>query len=115
MTSSFDAASMSNSNNKLEARELDHVLEEMALLQARSEMYFKFVKKKSFADIDSESPEVSQTESGNVVDEKKKNLERQLLTCGLSQSIQELMSEYILFEEFYMTQNIKKAGMSAIC
>ena len=40
MTGSF--TSNSSSDSKLEARELDHVLEEMALLQARSEMYFKF-------------------------------------------------------------------------
>ncbi len=96
MTGSFSA---SEPASKLEARELDHILEEMALLQARSEMYFKFVKKKSFADM----------ESQESVDERRQKIERQLLTCGLSQSVQELMSEYILFEEFYMTQNIRKA------
>ena len=74
----------------------------MALLQARSEMYFKFVRKKSFVDIDSNS------DSSDVNnDETKKKIERQLLNCGLCQSVQELMSEYIFFEEFYMTQNIR--------
>ena len=100
MTGSF--TSNSSSDSKLEARELDHVLEEMALLQARSEMYFKFVRKKSFVDIDSNS------DSSDVNnDETKKKIERQLLNCGLCQSVQELMSEYIFFEEFYMTQNIR--------
>ena len=76
----------------------------MALLQARSEMYFKFVRKKSFVDIDSNS------DSSDVNnDETKKKIERQLLNCGLCQSVQELMSEYIFFEEFYMTQNIRYA------
>ena len=76
----------------------------MALLQARSEMYFKFVRKKSFVDIDSNS------DSSDVKnDETKKKIERQLLNCGLCQSVQELMSEYIFFEEFYMTQNIRYA------
>ena len=102
MTGSF--TSNSSSDSKLEARELDHVLEEMALLQARSEMYFKFVRKKSFVDIDSNS------DSSDVNnDETKKKIERQLLNCGLCQSVQELMSEYIFFEEFYMTQNIRYA------
>ena len=67
-------------------------------------MYFKFIRKKSFSDIDlsSDNPEAAQA--------KKKALERQLLTCGLSQSVQDLMSQYILLEEFYMTQNIRKAA-----
>ena len=84
----------------MEARELDHILEEMAILQARSEMYFKFVRKKAFADIDSSSDNTDN-------DTKKKNIERQLLNCGLCQSVQELMSEYIFFEDFYMTQNVR--------
>ena len=100
MTGSF--SSNSGSDSKLEARELDHVLEEMALLQARSEMYFKFVRKKSFADIDSNS---DSSDSNNK--EMKTKIERQLLSCGLCQSVQELMSEYIFFEEFYMTHNIR--------
>ena len=76
--------------SNLEARELGQILEEMAVLQARSEMYFKFVKKK-------------------CASEDATKIQRQILTCGLSQSVQELMSEYILFEEYYMTQNIRKA------
>lgn len=99
MTGSFSSSTSDPMANKLEARELDHVLEEMALLQSHSEMYFKFVKKKSYADITNSNEEA----------EIKKKIDRQLLTCGLSQSVQELMSEYILFEEFYMTQNIRKA------
>ena len=99
MTGSFSNESIP----KLEAREVDHILEEMALLQSRSEMYFKFVRIKSAGDIDALNDENQDT------DEKKKMVERDLLTCGLSQSVQELMSEYVLFEEFYMTQNIRKA------
>ena len=100
MTGSFN-----NSDSKLEARELDHVLEEMALLQARSEMYFKFVRKKAFADIDLNNDSTTATGENDV--DKKKIIERQLLTCGLCQSVQELMSDYIFFEDFYMTQNIR--------
>ena len=72
----------------------------MAILQARSEMYFKFVRKKAFADIDSSSDNIK---SDTDNDTKKKNIERQLLNCGLCQSVQELMSEYIFFEDFYST------------
>ena len=99
---SYDSSSNleSSSRHKLEARELGHVLEEMALLQSRSEMYFKFVKKKSLTDLDEKDVDKEQ---------RIAKIERQLLMCGLSQSIQELMSEYVLFEEFYMSQNIRKA------
>ena len=96
---SSGSSTLESTNNKLEARELGHVLEEMALLQARSEMYFKFVKKKSFTDLDNETD----------VNAMRATIERQLLMSGLCQSVQELMSEYVLFEEFYMTQNIRKA------
>ena len=98
----YGTSSLEASNNltvhKLEARELGHILEEMALLQSRSEMYFRFVKMKS----------LSSSDAGEK-DGEKVDIERQLLTCGLSQSVQELMSEYIMLEEFYMTQNIGKA------
>ena len=35
-----------NPENKIEAKELDHILSEITLLQARSEMYFNFVRKR---------------------------------------------------------------------
>ena len=103
-------------NLKLEARELHHVLEEMTLLQARSEIYFKFIRKKAFNDIDSsvQAAEVDNNtntkQQDQLIKDKKANLERHLITCGLSQYVQEILSQYILFEEFYMTQNIRKAS-----
>ena len=97
---SYESSSNLESSSKLEARELGHVLEEMALLQSRSDMFFKFVKKKSLTNLDEKDVDKEQ---------RMAKIDRQLLMCGLSQSIQELMSEYVLFEEFYMTQNIRKA------
>lgn len=40
---------------------------------------------------------------------KQKELERRLLTTGLCQTIQELVSDYILLEDFFMSNNIRKA------
>ena len=97
---SYESSSNLESSSKLEARELGHVLEEMALLQSRSDMFFKFVKKKSLTNLDEKDVDKEQ---------RMAKIDRQLLMCGLSQSIQELMSEYVLFEEFYMSQNIRKA------
>jgi len=47
----------------------------------------------------------------DVVDQKSKTteLERRLLTTGLCQTMQELVSDYILLEDFFMSNNIKRA------
>lgn len=39
-------SSSAGPQDKIEAKELDHVLSEMVLLQARSEMYYKFIRKR---------------------------------------------------------------------
>jgi Holliday junction resolvasome RuvABC endonuclease subunit len=36
-------------------------------------------------------------------------LDRRLLTTGLCQTMQEIVSDYILIEDFFMSTNIKKA------
>ncbi len=102
MTSSFSSESASG-QPKLEARDLDHILEEMTLLQARSEMYFKFIRKKAGNDIDISTQEESERS------DKKSVMEKKILASGLCQSIQEILSEYILLEDYYMKQNIRKA------
>ncbi len=40
------ASALSAAEQKVAARDLDHVLGEIVLLQARSEMYYKFVRKR---------------------------------------------------------------------
>lgn len=96
------SSSMATSST-LSAKDLDHVLGEMALLQARSEMYFKFVRKRSIADI-----EIATSDEAAKAD-KQADMEMKLMTCGLCRSMQELLSEYILLEDYFMSQNIRKA------
>ncbi len=42
----YGSAGTSGAANKIAAKDLDHVLNEMILLQARAEMYNKFVRKR---------------------------------------------------------------------
>ena len=93
----------SNLANKIEAKDLDHILGEITLLQARSEMYFKFVRKRVAADV-----KIS-TESNEHRDEKTKQLEQKIASSELCHMMQELMSQYILLEDYFMTENIRKA------
>ena len=92
-----------NLANKIEAKDLDHILGEITLLQARSEMYFKFVRKRVAADV-----KIS-TESNEHRDEKTKQLEQKIASSELCHIMQELMSQYILLEDYFMTENIRKA------
>ena len=89
--------------NKLEAKDIDHILGELTLLQSRSEMYFKFVRKRVAADVKISS------ESTKVQDEKLALLEQRINSSELCHIMQELMSQYILLEDYFMTENIRKA------
>lgn len=83
--------------NKLQARDLDTILGEMTLLQARVEMYFRFVRKRCLADI-----EVSETGGTEGV-------ERMLSSSQLNRIAQDTLGDYILLEHFFMSENIAKA------
>ena len=100
------SSQLSNSStlvNKIEAKDLDHILGESTLLQARSEMYFKFVRKRVSADVKVSS------ESNEQRDGKIKQLEQKIACSELCHIMQELMSQYILLEDYFMTENIRKA------
>jgi len=83
--------------NKLHGRDLDAILGEMTLLQARVEMYSRFVRKRCAADI-----EIS--EKGSMED-----VEKMLMSSQLNRECQECLSDYILLEHFFMSENISKA------
>ena len=47
LSSGSSSGSASSTAAKIAAKDMDHVLGEMALLQARTEMYFKFFRKRA--------------------------------------------------------------------
>merc|ERR1719233_351237 len=85
------------------AREVEGVLGELCLLQARVEMYQRFVRKRCSQDI----------EVGEVDPEKRKakmeEVEKMLASSGLARCAQESLGEYIALEQFFMAENVKLA------
>ena len=92
---------------KIGAREIDHVLSEMSLLQARSEMYYKFVRKRITADLD------TLMDDEKVKAEKLSKMEKLITRSGLCHSMQDLLAEYILLEDYFMSENIRMAMENA--
>ena len=114
---------------KITAKDLDHVLSEMTLLEARAEMYYKFVRKRvtvrmliisklilveiacfytrpclSFQN----DLEVSTSDS-DIRARALLDLERLMTQSGLFYSMQDLLAEYILLEDYFMSENVAKA------
>jgi len=85
------------------AREVEGVLGELCLLQARVEMYQRFVRKRCSQDI----------EVGEVDPEMRKakmeEVEKMLASSGLARCAQESLGEYIALEQFFMAENVKLA------
>jgi len=82
---------------KIQGRDLDAILGEMTLLQARVEMYFRFTRKRCAADI-----EIS--EKGDY-----EEVETMLMSSQLNRECQDCLGDYILLEHFFMSENIAKA------
>jgi len=85
------------------AREVEGVLGELCLLQARVEMYQRFVRKRCAQDI-----EVSEVDA-EARKVKMEEVERMLSSSGLSRCAQESLGEYIALEQYFMAENVKLA------
>lgn len=87
----------------LDARELEPLLSEVTLISSRSELYLRFLQRRLQADIDI----VYQTPEEKSA--KKKELATWVRNCDLSHKIQEIISGYIVMEEYYMRESSLKA------
>uniref|UniRef100_A0A671U9H4 Conserved oligomeric Golgi complex subunit 4 n=1 Tax=Sparus aurata TaxID=8175 RepID=A0A671U9H4_SPAAU len=87
---------------RIEPRELDPVLTEVTLMNARSELYLRFLRRRMLADF-----EVGDAQS--VTQEHQQNVEKLLKHCMLSRTMQELIGYYIPMEEYYMRESVNKA------
>uniref|UniRef100_A0A8P4GMM6 Conserved oligomeric Golgi complex subunit 4 n=1 Tax=Dicentrarchus labrax TaxID=13489 RepID=A0A8P4GMM6_DICLA len=86
----------------IEPRELDPVLTEVTLMNARAELYLRFLRRRMLADF-----EVGDAQS--VTQEHQQNVEKLLKHCLLSRTMQELIGYYIPMEEYYMRESVNKA------
>nr|CAG4651667.1 EOG090X02VY [Triops cancriformis] len=89
---------------KLDPRELDNLLAELTLLSARAELYLRFLRRRITGDL-----EIGVTDD---VLRKEKLAEMEVLLqskVGLSRAVQELMGQYILLEQYFMSETVAKA------
>lgn len=87
---------------RYDPRELDVVLREVVVMNARGEMYLKFIEKRIKDDIEN-IPEEEKTEEIMVIQEKV------ISDCELSKKMQELIGNYIYMEEYFMRETVMKA------
>ncbi|XP_039618780.1 conserved oligomeric Golgi complex subunit 4 [Polypterus senegalus] len=96
---------MRNSSERIEPRELDPILTEVTLMNARAELYLRFLRRRITSDFevaDSAAPE-------GITQEHQKSLEKLLNDCLLSRNMQELIGYYITMEEYFMKETVNKA------
>ncbi|XP_037103395.1 conserved oligomeric Golgi complex subunit 4 [Syngnathus acus] len=86
---------------RIEPRELDPVLAEVALMNARAELYLRFLRRRIMADFE--------VGDQSVTAEHHQNVEKLLKHCVLSRNMQELIGYYVPMEEYYMRESVNKA------
>ncbi|XP_021025842.1 conserved oligomeric Golgi complex subunit 4 [Mus caroli] len=94
-----------SATEKIEPRELDPVLTEVTLMNARSELYLRFLRKRISADFEVGDSMASE----EVKQEHQKCLDKLLNNCLLSCTMQELIGFYITMEEYFMRETVNKA------
>uniref|UniRef100_A0A3B3WRL9 Conserved oligomeric Golgi complex subunit 4 n=1 Tax=Poecilia mexicana TaxID=48701 RepID=A0A3B3WRL9_9TELE len=87
---------------RIEPRSLDPVLAEVTLMNARAELYLRFLRRRIMADF-----EVGDAQS--ITPEHQQNVEKLIKHCLLSTMMQELIGYYIPMEEYYMRESVNKA------
>ncbi|XP_038610097.1 conserved oligomeric Golgi complex subunit 4 [Tachyglossus aculeatus] len=95
----------SSASEKIEPRELDPILSEVTLMNARSELYLRFLKKRISSDFEVGDSMASE----EVKQEHQKCLDKLLNNCLLSCTMQELIGYYITMEEYFMRETVNKA------
>ncbi|KAL8591236.1 hypothetical protein ACOMHN_017560 [Nucella lapillus] len=94
---------------RMDPRQLDVVLSEVALISARAELYTRFMRRRALGDFEVAMPEEESRK------ERGKEVEAFWSGCEMSRNIQELIGVYIMMEEYFMREMILKAvNMDAI-
>ncbi|XP_069757082.1 conserved oligomeric Golgi complex subunit 4 [Narcine bancroftii] len=97
--------------DRIEPRELDPILAEVTLMNARAELYLRFVKRRITADF-----EVCDAVAlEEVKQEHQKALDKLCNLCLLSRNMQELIGYYITMEEYFMREMVNKAVAMDVC
>ncbi|XP_041047489.1 conserved oligomeric Golgi complex subunit 4 [Carcharodon carcharias] len=97
--------------DKIEPRELDTILAEVTLMNARAELYLRFIKRRITADFEV----CDAVASEEVKQEHQKALDKLSNLCLLSRNMQELIGYYITMEEYFMREMVNKAVAMDVC
>ncbi|XP_072403727.1 conserved oligomeric Golgi complex subunit 4 isoform X2 [Chiloscyllium punctatum] len=97
--------------DKIEPRELDTILAEVTLMNARAELYLRFIKRRITADFEV----CDAVASEEVKQEHQKALDKLCNLCLLSRNMQELIGYYITMEEYFMREMVNKAVAMDVC
>uniref|UniRef100_A0A671EWR1 Conserved oligomeric Golgi complex subunit 4 n=1 Tax=Rhinolophus ferrumequinum TaxID=59479 RepID=A0A671EWR1_RHIFE len=100
-----------SATEKIEPRELDPILTEVTLMNARSELYLRFLRKRISSDFEVGDSMASE----EVKQEHQKCLDKLLNNCLLSCTMQELIGLYITMEEYFMRETVNKAVAMDTC
>ncbi|XP_067853743.1 conserved oligomeric Golgi complex subunit 4 [Heptranchias perlo] len=101
----------SSTMDKIEPRELDTILAEVTLMNARAELYLRFIKRRITADFEV----CDAVASEEVKQEHQKALDKLSNLCLLSRNMQELIGYYITMEEYFMREMVNKAVAMDVC
>ncbi|XP_015275299.1 PREDICTED: conserved oligomeric Golgi complex subunit 4 [Gekko japonicus] len=101
----------SSAVERIEPRELDPILTEVTLMNARSELYLRFIKRRIVSDFEVGDSMASE----EVKQEHQKCLDKLLNNCLLSRTMQELIGYYITMEEYFMRETVNKAVAMDTC
>ncbi|XP_023216827.1 conserved oligomeric Golgi complex subunit 4-like [Centruroides sculpturatus] len=93
------------STEKLDPLELDVLLAEVTLLNTRTELYFRFIRRRVTGDVEIAALDEKSRE------EQLKQLDCLIMECELSQSMQELLGMYIMMEEYFMQESVNKKSL----
>lgn len=92
-----------SSMDKLSAKDVDVLINEIAIMLSRAELYIRFIKRRVKADL----------ETSNLSAEEKvsaqKELDETIEKSGLKTQMQEIVGIYLSFERFFMEESVLKA------
>ncbi|CAN7991269.1 unnamed protein product [Ixodes hexagonus] len=89
--------------DKLDPRDLDVLLAEVALLNSRAELYIRFIGRRVASDF-----EVAYQEPA-VRSDKIQQFNRKIKDSELCKCMQEIVSSYIMMEEYFLLESVRKA------
>lgn len=84
-------------------RDLDTLLGELTLINARAELYLRFIRRRVTADFEASLPEATEREKKEA--EFEGRLSQSQLVCDMAV----IVGDYTILEQFYLNESFKKA------